>query len=579
MGEISLLSKDVINHIAAGEVIERPASVVKELIENSLDASSTNISVEIEGGGVSLIRVADNGSGMDKEDLKMAILRHATSKITSTHDLFNIHSLGFRGEALPSIVSVSKAKVSTRKKGSPFGWFISIEGGEIIDSGKVGMPEGTIVEIRDLFFNTPARKKFLKTTATEQRNIVDIISRYALCYTGMDFSLKANERSLLHLSSSMIFEDRVKIILGSKLKDNMFRFSKHVPGIDIHGIVASPDVYRTSRNGVYTFVNKRSVKDPTLTAAMIGGFRGMLLKNRYPVAVLFLDIDPVDIDINVHPAKAQVRFKNPSGIFGLIVGAIKETLRTYPWRQESEYGYDSEMPSKQPYMRLQDSAHGVYRTPSQGISRDDKKDRYTQKDMFEKNAPFYTSKDIIGVLHSAYILLQDKNALYILDQHACHERINFERLQAIASSETAPPQMLLHPLIIELSQAEYNALEDIIPGINELGFDCAPFGRSAIAVRAVPHILRAEVAKEVILSLIHEALEENWKGGDYMHSIIATIACHRSITSGTILTPHEISALLRDLDDVGSPQTCPHGRPLYKMIALSEIERWLGRRP
>jgi len=230
-------------------------------------------------------------------------------------------------------------------------------------------------------------------------------------------------------------------------------------------------------------------------------------------------------------------------------------------------------------MKLQDSAHGFYLTPSHGISRDDEENRYTQKDIFEKDASFYTSKDIIGVLRSAYILLQDKNALYILDQHACHERINFERLKAIASSETVPPQMLLHPIIIELSQTEYNALQDIIPCINELGFDCAPFGRSAIAVRAVPHILKTEVTKEVILSLIHEALKENWKGGDYMHSIIATIACHRSITSGTILTHQEIAALLRDLDDVGSPQTCPHGRPLYKRIALSEIEKWLGRRP
>ncbi|MCD6569175.1 MAG: DNA mismatch repair endonuclease MutL [Deltaproteobacteria bacterium] len=577
MGEIRLLSKEVINHIAAGEVIERPASVVKELIENSLDAVSANISVAIEGGGVSLIRVADNGSGMDKEDLEMAILRHATSKIKDTQDLFNIHSLGFRGEALPSIVSVSKAKISTRNKGFPFGWFISIQGGDIIESGKIGMPEGTIVEIKDLFFNTPARKKFLKTTSTEQRNIVDIISRYALCYPNIGFSLKANERSLLNLSSNIIFEDRVKTILGSNLKDKMFKFSKQISNMGLHGIVASPDVYRPTRGGIYTFVNSRSVKDPTLTAAVIEGFKDMLMKNRYPVAIIFLNIDPKDIDINVHPTKAQVRFKDPSKVFGLIAGTIKETLRTYPWREEGVY--NREATSITTNMELHDSEHTSYFTSRQGLHHNDESSHYIQKHMFEKRTSFYTSKDIVGVLHSTYILLQDRDALYILDQHASHERINFERMKAIASSGMTPSQILLNPVIIELSQTEYNALEEIIPYIKEIGFDCAPFGKTAVAVRAVPNPLEKENIKEIILSLIHKVLQENWKGGDYINNIIATIACHKSVTAGMILSSQEISALLRDLDDLGSPHTCPHGRPLYKKITLSEIEKWIGRRP
>ena len=570
MARIRILSRETIEHIAAGEVIERPASVVKELIENSIDAGADEISVEIESPAVSYIRVADNGCGMDNEDLRLSVHSHTTSKIQSSKDLASIFTLGFRGEALSSIVSVSKTRISTRTEGSGTGSFIYTEAGDIIETGPAAQPKGTIIEVRDLFFNTPARKKFLKTEATEQRKIVDMVSTYALCYPRIRFSLKVKDRDVLNLAPSEDHIERVASVLGHTLRHRLYYAHAERPSISIKAIMASPDMARATKSHMYTFVNGRHVKDSVLTGAIMEGFRGLLVKKRYPLIVLFVDIDPSEIDVNVHPTKTQVRFRNASAVFGIIASTIKKTLADFPWDRAEVVVTPSEASRTATKVQEPGPLYGQYKQP---------KTRPSQASLIGATGGFYSSKKVIGVLHSTYILLQDKDALYILDQHASHERINYERLKSTMSSSSPQSQMLLEPRLIELKPDEYAVLKRIMSRISMSGIELEPFGGTTVVVRAVPRMLASADIEPIILDIINLAMKDSTEGEGYLDDMIATIACHRSITAGDKLDEAEIAALLRDLDEVGSPRACPHGRPLYKKIYISEIEKWLARRP
>ena len=570
MGIIHILPQDLINQIAAGEVIERPASVVKELVENALDAGADTISIEIEGGGVELIRVADNGRGMAAEDIEVAALRHATSKIQEPGDLFAIHTLGFRGEALPSIFSVSNATISTCTSVSPKGWMVSLQAGKITGKIPKGLPAGTIVEVKDLFFNTPARKKFLKTTATEQRHIIDAVSRYAIAYPDRGFSLTMNGRTVLSLREGSFLEERVKAIWGKAIGGKLKTFSQERTAIGVHGIIASPQETRPSRSGIYTYVNSRSVKDQVLSAAIIEGYRGMLMKKRYPLAILFIDIDPSLVDVNVHPAKAEVRFQNSSAVFGLVAKTIRETLCAQ--QQTSEPAFEQETR----HYRVEEG------TIPQYISQKDQKNSIkpiVQTGLFEEPRTAYSDKRVIGTFLSTCILLEDNSALYILDQHAAHERVTYEKLKEIYTNTTMSSQMLLTPAIVELTPVEYGAFEEIAHYVEQIGIEVSQFGDSTLAIRSIPSLLDKGDMTGIILELISEVLQGNLSKGDYLHDILATIACHTSIRAGRRLAGPEMAALLKDLDEIGSPLTCPHGRPLCKKISTDEIERWIGRRP
>jgi len=570
VGIVQILPHDLINQIAAGEVIERPASVVKELLENAIDAGSDSISVEIAGGGIDLVRVADNGQGIEEDDLETAVKRHATSKIKDQQDLFSIHTLGFRGEALPSILSVSRAVISTRPRNSSKGRSISIEAGTIVSRSTKGMPEGTIVEIRDLFYNTPARKKFLKTTATEQRHIVDIISRYAIAYPSKQFLLSMDGRSVLNLRQGSTLEERVKSVWGKGVDSKLTHVFLERPSLSIHGIVAHPEESRPNRSGISTYVNNRSVKDQTLTSAIIQGFRGMLMKQRYPLASIFIDIDPLDVDVNVHPAKAEVRFRSTSAVFGLVVKAVQEAFKVphhepLPGTENTmdKYTVQESMPER--YM-----SRPLPAGPAEQIF---------QKTLFENFRTTYADKTVIGTLLSTYVLLEGDSSLYILDQHAAHERIMFERLKRVHTTQNIEKQMLVTPVVVELAPVEYSAFEEISSLVSSIGIETAPFGENALAVRSIPAIINKGDVAGIVLDLIHEVLKGGIASGDYLHDILATIACHASVRSGRGLAGPEIAALLKDLDAVGSPLTCPHGRPLFKRIGSEEIERWIKRRP
>lgn len=588
MGMIHVLDQELINQIAAGEVIERPASVVKELLENALDAGATRIAVEVKGSGLEQIRVVDDGWGMTPGELELSIQRHATSKISHGRDLFSIRTLGFRGEALPSIFSVSRSRISSRAQGAKTGFSITLEAGEILEKSMKGMNPGTVVEVNDLFYNTPARKKFLKSTATEQRHIIDVVSRYALVHPTMRFTLSINGRDVLNLREGSTLAERVVDLCGKQVRGKLHLISEDRSGISIHGILASPEVSRPDRTGIYTFVNSRSVLDPTLRTAVLEGYRGALMRNRYPMAAMFVEVDPSEVDVNVHPAKAEVRFRNASAVFGLVVASVRRALAGEDGRPGPELrtfpGLEPEPSSAAGTACRADEPRASYPSPSplsapeaspspRSLPRDDV--------LFaEKPGHFrYTDKRFVGISHATYIILEDESGLYLLDQHAAHERVTFERLRSSGDSDREPSQMLLTPMVIELSPAEFQAFEEIAPDLARAGIEAEPFGGSAIAVRALPAALDGGDIRAIVLDLLGAILEGGLGKDDRHHEALARIACHSSVRAGRNLGPEEVSRLLEDLDEAGSPRTCPHGRPLFKYIEWREIERWIGRRP
>jgi len=586
MGQIRVLPLELINQIAAGEVIERPSSVVKELVENAIDAGAAGISVEMQGTGLELIRVSDDGAGMAEHELELALQRHATSKIRTTEDLFAIRTLGFRGEALPSIASVSRTAISSRQHGSPFGHCLRMEALGIISRSKKGMPPGTIVEVSDLFFNTPARRKFLKTTATEQRNVIDVLNRYALAYPGIRFGLVVNNRQTMSLPAQPGPMERASSVLGNTKMNSLTPFRREFPGITVHGLAALPAEARQNRSGIYVFVNNRSVKDVLLGSAVMEGYSGLLMKGRYPVVVLFVELDPTEVDVNVHPAKAEVRFSHASAVFAMVAQTLKETLSPAgkPCTDPGSAGvmprellFRSSAPAPLEAQEKRSVAYG-----HRALQRMQSLSLFDGGSAHENWAMSYAGLNIIGTLHSTYILLSDETSLYILDQHAAHERITFERLMALHHSGTLSTQLLMDPLVMELSMQEFNAYEEAAQQITSIGIDCEPFGGTSIAIRAVPEALSASDIKVCIYGLIHSIMEgelhTSRPQADCFRDMIASIACHASVRSGKTLTLPEAAALLKDLDEAGSPTTCPHGRPLFKKIPQEEIERWMGRR-
>ena len=553
MTQIKILSQDLINQIAAGEVIERPASVVKELVENAIDAGAKGISVEMEGNGLELIRVSDDGNGMDEEGLELAMKRHATSKISTVDDLFAIRTLGFRGEALPSILSVSRSVISTRMHSSPYGYSVEMEAGSITRRTKKGIPPGTIVEVADLFFNTPARRKFLKTAATEQRNVIDVVSRYALAYPLIRFVLEINNRAVLSLPAQSSLQDRASNILGTKLSASLIPFRRELPGITIHGLMAMPNETRQNRSGIHAYVNNRSVRDVLLSSAVIEGYSGMLMKGRYPIAVLFIEVDPAEVDVNVHPAKAEVRFMHASAVFGIVAKTMKETL--VPRRMDdADY---TEITTPPPAARndktlytsseVREGMSVVY--GPKALARMEAGSLFNEPSQPDRAAFTYSDKAIIGILHATYVLLQDDSALYILDQHAAHERITYARLMALHSKGPLSTQLLLSPMIMELSPQEFNAFEEVSGQIQAIGIDCEPFGDNTISIRAVPEPLSEADIKGAVYGLIHALMDgelpAHRPGNDRFSSVIATIACHASVRAGKTLTLPEAVNLLR----------------------------------
>jgi DNA mismatch repair protein MutL len=595
MKTIRRLPEIIANKIAAGEVVERPVSVVKELLENAIDANSTRIRIDIEKGGAQLIRLSDNGMGMHRENALLSLERHATSKISSDSDLFEIKTLGFRGEALPSIAAISKLEMVTRPHDCEIGTQIQVEGGKVLQVSDAGAPSGTYISVNDLFFNTPARKKYLKSNRTEIAHIIDYLSNVAVGFPSIHFKLFHNSKAVKNWPQTKKISDRIANVMGDDLYKNLHPIKHKNEFVSIEGYVASPETSRKSSAHVI-FVNGRVVTDRFILHAIMEGYRGKLMKGHYPVVVLFLTVPFEDVDVNVHPAKHTVRFVNQGSIHQAIVKAVHDGLSKMfrgPWQSETlpEQAQDSDAPKE----NVIPEKH-IYDFPEQ---EQDLKKNIVQEDSFpvayttqpalisqskenntdlEKNID-YKNLQILGQFQKTYIICENAKNLFLIDQHAAHERVVYERLKKALTSQKLPVQRLLIPETIELTYQQALIIESLIQDMQKIGFDIEHFGQNTFVVKSVPDILTGKDIK----SLIHEIAESlpdiknTAPVAQAIDECLILMACHSAIRAGQTLTSIEISELLKSLDHCEHPSQCPHGRPTCIKWEQFEIEKKFKR--
>jgi DNA mismatch repair protein MutL len=571
---IRILADEVANKIAAGEVVERPASVVKELVENCVDAGATRVVVEVEDGGKALIRVGDNGCGMSAQEAVLALQRHATSKIASAEDLAAIRTLGFRGEALPSVASVARVTLLTRARGELEGVRLEAEGGEIRELEAAAAPEGTVITVRDLFYNTPARLKFLKTTRTELGQICDALTRTALSHPGLTVRLTAEGEEVLHAPGSPEPLNTVAALYGNEVARELVPVAYSRPGLAVEGYISRPTFTRPTRSAQHLFVNGRWVRNRTLTHALDEAFRGSLPGGRFPFAVLHVEIDPALVDVNVHPAKSEVRFLRDWEVHRAVLEALRqalgapagpvppaplarqqvltpEELRSGPWLPEPEAAARREADPVPPPEATQTQVQPV---------------------LPELHPPLPRLRPIAQVWNS-YILAEGPTGLVILDQHLAHERVLFDRIRAAAAAGDLPVQRLAVPATLQLTHREAVAVDDLLPDLATAGFDLEPFGRDSFLVRAAPTFVRPGAEIGAVRRLIDELQEARRAGGAAAEPAyaIASAACQAAVKKGAYLGPEEMTQLLDDLGRADNPHTCPHGCPIAVEISYQEL--------
>ena len=611
---IRQLSETMINQIAAGEVIERPASVVKELVENALDAGATRVEIATAGGGLSLIRVVDDGGGISASELLLAVARHCTSKLST--DIHDIRSLGFRGEALPSIGSVSRLAIRSRTPGSVAAAEISVEGGQVSPVRPAAANRGTSVEVRDLFFATPARLKFMKGERAETSAISDIVKRIAIAFPGVRFTLSGTDRSTLDLPATDDTAEgslrRIAQVMGSDFPDNSIAIDAAREGVALAGDVSIPSYSRANALQQYAYVNGRPVRDKLIAGAIRGAFADVLPRDRHAATVLFLTLDPALVDVNVHPAKADVRFRDPGLVRGLIVGAIKQALagagirsattgaagmmgafrpgaathghsgpanghRSYdPAFRASAVGFD---PVRSPYRPLDmgfgESTQAAF--DAGPVASADARAGTGAPDETLLGAELGAAR---AQMHENYIVAQTRDSLVIVDQHAAHERLVYEALKQAMNSRPMPAQMLLIPEIVDLPEEDAERLALHADTLARFGLGIERFGPGAVAVRETPSMLGETNVGQLIRDLADEIADNDTVDTlkERLDRIASTMACHGSVRSGRQLRPEEMNALLRQMEATPGSGTCNHGRPTYIELKLSDIERLFGRR-
>jgi DNA mismatch repair protein MutL len=587
------LPENVVNRIAAGEVIERPASVVKELVENALDAGATRIEVVLSGGGRELIRVSDNGGGMSAADLALCVERHATSKLDS-EDLLNISTLGFRGEALPSIGAAAKLSIATRARGSANALEIRVEGGDKSDIRPAALGEGTRVEVRDLFYATPARLKFLKSEQAETAAAIDVIKRLALARPDVAFTIAAGERVIqypLRGIDEAGHAARLADVIGGDARANTVPVEAGREGVRVHGLAGLPTFSKANSLSQYLFVNNRPVRDKVLMGALRGGYADLLHGGRYPVAALFIELDPHEVDVNVHPAKAEVRFRDPSLVRGLVVRALQDALsggarksattgaeRLVSFaRPQTQMNYSSGWRgAATPYRGgLAEAAQAAFETLAQP-GADTRADLapVLQADL---ERPLGAAR---AQLHETYIVAQTADGLVIVDQHAAHERIVYEKLKRSLAEKGISRQLLLVPAVVELDPSDVAALLAHAEEIAKLGLVLEPFGQGAVLVRETPALLGEADAQNLVRDLAEHIAEwdEALPLERNLLAVASRISCHGSIRAGRRLKPEEMNALLREMERTENAGQCNHGRPTYVEMKLFDIEKLFGRR-
>lgn len=578
--KIRVLDPVVANKIAAGEVVERPASVVKELVENSLDAGATRLDIEVEEGGKRLIRVADNGCGMGQEDAILALQRHATSKISTAEDLYRIRTLGFRGEALPSIAAVSQMILTTREAEAPAGVQIVMEGGIVSDFRTVGCPPGTTVEVRNLFFNTPARLKFLKTPATEIGHIIDHVSRFSLLYHQVSFRLRHNAHEVLVAPATEEMRHALVTVYGKEVAREMIPLELEGGTVRIYGYIGKPALARSNRHCQAFFVNGRSVQSRVLQHALYEGYHTLLLSGRHPVAVVVLEIDPQLVDVNVHPAKAEVRFTREWEVHNLLQRAVREALERAQLVARMEPAPAGAEVS--PSLSLPNLEQGLPAPLPQPLPQPGEAAGPGLRAEWPEESDSRLPQRILPLaqIKNSYILAETEEGLLIIDQHAAHERILYEQMQARTGSERVPSQLLVIPFTLQCSPREARAVEEHLATLNELGFQIEPFGREAFLVRAIPLPLAKQRYEQILRDLIDELVATATVQGLRHHQddLLRLMSCKAAIKAGDALAPQEIEALIVQMRQATMPFACNHGRPTMIRITEEELERLFKRR-
>ena len=582
------LDKNTAEQIAAGEVIENPASVVKELVENALDAGANKIEVQIKNGGRDLITVSDNGVGINAAELPLAFKRFATSKLVVLDDLSKLSSLGFRGEALPSIAAVARVLLTTREKGELSGSRIEIAGGEIIKQEEVGAPPGTRVEVTDLFYNTPGRLKFLRAGSAETSKISTLLSEMSLARPETAFSLTSGKRNLFSSAGDGVLLHAVGSLYGNETAEAMIpvRAGDDSTGCSLTGFISAPYLTRSTRRWITLVINGRLIRNPLLVNSLERAYGDLLPGQRHPVAILCLSIPPELIDVNVHPAKVEVRFQNPETVKKLIFRAAREALRDIrklpAWPdQNSVPDYTSLQPGILQQGLL---AEGPERFEAAAETYPDRKSSFYLEDMEGRAEPETKQGSgncrLIGQFAQSYLVAQKGDRLLLIDQHAAHERINYHRLRAedTVSNRELRSQLVI-PITLSLPAGWRNRILKLLPVINEVGFDLEQLGEDNYVVRSVPFLLREDVSSAQIYDLLEQLLTADHPAGtDYKDSVLKTIACHRSIKAKQQLTRDEMEILLRDWEETPHSQYCPHGRPAVISFDRARLEKSFHRR-
>ena len=597
MNRINSLSKRLANQIAAGEVVERPASVIKELLENSLDAGATRLQIDVEQGGVKLIRVKDNGCGIHKDDLALALSRHATSKIIELTDLENITSLGFRGEALASISSVSRFHIisnSSEESGSS-GWKVEVEGQEVeVSVSPAAHPQGTSAEVRDLFFNVPARKKFLKTEKTEFTRIDEVIKRIALSRFDVQFNLKHNQRTIHQLLPAISEQERqrrVSLVCGSVFVDNSVYIDVERSGLRLWGWVSLPTFSRSQSDLQYFYVNGRTIRDKLVTHAVRQAYRDVLFHGRHPAYMLYLELAPSSVDVNVHPTKHEVRFRDSRLVHDFLFSALHKALaevtpsakmasqHTGMTGTESKFAHDDpKIYGKQANLRLAEpttASYGAYATTN---VRDHDQIQEQIASLAKLNAGNEEVPPLgyaIAHLHGIYVLAQNKEGLIIIDMHAAHERIIYERMKVACKNEQLKMQPLLVPLSIAVSQSEADCAAAQKKELLGLGIELDKLTDEAIVVRQVPSILKDSDVEQMVRDVLSDVLEYGSSDRIQAHQeeLLSTMACHGSVRANRHLTIPEMNSLLRDMEATERSGQCNHGRPTWVCQSLAELDK------
>jgi DNA mismatch repair protein MutL len=593
--EVRRLDDALIDQIAAGEVVERPASIVKELVENALDAGARRVRVEVRGGGTDWIAVTDDGHGMTPADAERALERHATSKLATADDLQRIGSYGFRGEALPAIASVSNLRLRTRPRGADTAFELRVRGGKRVHARETGGPEGTRIEVSDLFESVPARRKFLKSATTEWGHVSDWLVRAALALPQVHFDVLRDDKPALAWPAVEDLADRVSAVLGEQEASVLVPVAHSEGRLHVEGLVSRPDQHKGTTAGIRIFVNRRPVRDRLLQHALIDVYRDVLPRGRFPSAVLFLDVPPAAVDVNVHPAKWEVRFAEPRGIHRLIREAVRGAVAARPWVAGSPVDAAA-FPTNRPRAATRPHAAGG-EGPGEslpqttdwifaGRAAGDAGPGYNPVETAAETRVRFGDLRCLGQLLTTYLVLEGKDQLLLVDQHAAHERVLYERLRAEWLDRGVERQGLLAPLAVELEPRAYAALLEDPEQARRLGFELESFGEDTLALRAVPALLAEHDPAALLRSLADElaagegALTEATaiRALPAADRLFATLACHSARRKGDVLDPREQQALLDALDAIPWAPTCPHGRPVCVPLAQAEIERRFGRR-